>query len=75
MAYIGNLIAEGNLKNASPVEKGSKIVTGSNGSFTDHPFNDSKELIAGYFLLLPKILMRLLSLLKRTRFLMTFQPK
>jgi hypothetical protein len=50
MAYIGKLIAEGKLKSASPVDKGSKLITGSRGSFTDHPFNESKEVIAGYFL-------------------------
>jgi hypothetical protein len=50
MAYIGKLISEGKLKSASPVDKGSKLITGSNGSFTDHPFNESKEVIAGYFL-------------------------
>ena len=50
MAYIGKLMAEGKLKSASPVDKGSKIVTGSTGLLTDHPFNESKEVIAGYFL-------------------------
>lgn len=50
MAYIGKLMAEGKLKSASPVDKGSKIITGSKGLLTDHPFNESKEVIAGYFL-------------------------
>ena len=50
MAYIGKLMAEGKLKSAGPVDKGSKIVNGSKGSLTDHPFNESKEVIAGYFL-------------------------
>jgi hypothetical protein len=50
MAYIGKLISDGKLKSASPVDKGSKLITGSRGSFTDHPFNESKEVIAGYFL-------------------------
>ena len=51
MAYISKLMREGKLKSASPVDKGSKIVTGSKGSLTDHPFNESKEVIAGYFLI------------------------
>lgn len=51
MAYIGKLIAEGKLKSASPVEKGSKIITEKNGMLTDGPFNESKEVIAGYFLI------------------------
>ncbi|HEX3385106.1 MAG TPA: YciI family protein [Mucilaginibacter sp.] len=48
-AYIGNLIKEGKLKNANPVDKGSRVVTGSNGVLKDGPFNESKEVIAGYF--------------------------
>ena len=51
MAYIGKLISEGKLKSASPVDKGSKLITGSKGTFMDHPFNESKEVIAGYFLI------------------------
>jgi hypothetical protein len=51
MAYIGKLISDGKLKSASPVDKGSKLITRSNGVFTDHPFNESKEVIAGYFLI------------------------
>src|SRR5580765_5486769 len=51
MAYISKLMADGKLKSASPVEKGSRIVTGGKGLLTDHPFNESKEVIAGYFLI------------------------
>lgn len=50
-AYIGKLIKEGNLKTANPVDKGSRIVTSTNGVLTDAPFNESKEVIAGYFLI------------------------
>ena len=50
-AYIGNLIKEGKLKTANPVDKGSRIVTSTNGILTDGPFNESKEVIAGYFLI------------------------
>jgi hypothetical protein len=50
MAYIGKLMAEGKLRGGAPVDKGSRIITGSKGVFTDHPFNESKEVIAGYFL-------------------------
>jgi hypothetical protein len=54
MAYIGNLMKEGKLKSASPVDKGSRIVTESNGIMKDGPFNESKEVIAGYFLIVAK---------------------
>ncbi|MDB5145326.1 MAG: YCII-related domain protein [Mucilaginibacter sp.] len=53
-AYIGNLIATGKLKNANPVEKGSVLVSGSNGVIKDGPFNESKEVIAGYFHIVAK---------------------
>jgi hypothetical protein len=49
-AYIGNLMKEGKLKNANPVDKGSRIVTESNGVIKDGPFNETKEVVAGYFL-------------------------
>ncbi|MGB5821570.1 MAG: YciI family protein [Saonia sp.] len=49
-AYIGKLIKEGTLKSASPIEKdGSRIIKESNGALKDGPFNESKEVVAGYF--------------------------
>jgi len=48
-AYIGNLIKEGILKNANPIDKGSRIITESSGILKDGPFNESKEVVAGYF--------------------------
>lgn len=40
---------EGKLKSAAPLDKGSRIVTDTNGVLKDGPFNESKEVIAGYF--------------------------
>lgn len=48
-AYIGKLMQEGKLKNANPIDKGSRIITESNGTMKDGPFNESKEVVAGYF--------------------------
>ena len=53
-AYISNLAKEGKLKSANPVDKGSRIVTSKNGLITDGPYNESKEVIAGYFLIAAK---------------------
>jgi hypothetical protein len=53
-AYIGNLAKQGKLKSAQPVDKGSRIVTDNNGIIKDGPFNESKEVIAGYFLVTAK---------------------
>jgi hypothetical protein len=48
-AYISNLMKEGKLKSAQPLDKGSRIVTENHGVIKDGPFNESKEVIAGYF--------------------------
>lgn len=53
-AYIGGLIKDGILKNANPVDKGSRLITGSNGVLKDGPFNESKEVVAGYFHIVAK---------------------
>jgi len=50
-AYIGKLIKEGIMKSAVPVEQGSRVITESNGVLKDGPFNESKEVLAGYFLI------------------------
>jgi hypothetical protein len=50
-AYIGNLVKTGKLKSANPVDKGSRIVAESNGMIKDGPFNETKEVVAGYFLI------------------------
>lgn len=53
-AYIDKLVKEGKLKSANPVDKGSRILTSVHGLITDGPYNESKEVIAGYFLIAAK---------------------
>ena len=53
-AYIGKLMKEGKLKIAAPVDKGSRIVSDQNGIMKDGPFNETKEVIAGYFHIVAK---------------------
>jgi hypothetical protein len=48
-AYISNLFKEGKLKSAQPLARGSRIVTSENDLLKDGPFNETKEVIAGYF--------------------------
>src|SRR5688572_715450 len=48
-SYIGNLMKEGKLKSAAPLDKGSRIVSETDGVIKDGPFNETKEVIAGYF--------------------------
>lgn len=53
-AYIGKLMKEGTIKSAQPLDIGSRIVTKANGVMNDGPFNESKEVIAGYFHIVAK---------------------
>lgn len=52
--YIGKLMKEGTIKSAQPLDIGSRIVTGTNGVLKDGPFNESKEVVAGYFHIVAK---------------------
>lgn len=47
--YIGGLMESGKLKGAQPLEMSGAILHGNNGVFKDGPFNESKEVIVGYF--------------------------
>ena len=47
--YIGKLMQDGKLKGAQPLEMAGKIIHGNKGKFKDGPFNESKEVIVGYF--------------------------
>jgi hypothetical protein len=47
--YIGNLTKEGKLKSAQPLVREGKIISGSKGAWKDGPFNESKEVIVGYY--------------------------
>jgi hypothetical protein len=54
MAYIGKLMKEGTIKSAQPLDDGSRIVTQTNGLLKDGPFNEAKEVVAGYFHIVAK---------------------
>ncbi len=47
--YISKLLQEGKLKNANPIDQGSRLVAEQNGTITDGPFNETKEVVAGFF--------------------------
>jgi hypothetical protein len=49
--YIGKLMQEGKLKSAQPLEMEGTIVTSPKAKLKDGPFNETKEVIAGYFLI------------------------
>ena len=47
--YIGDLMESGKLKGAQPLEMNGVVIHGNKGVFKDGPFNESKEVIVGYF--------------------------
>ena len=54
VVYIENLIKAGNFKSAQPLAYEGAIISGTKGKLKDGPFNEAKEVIAGYFLILAK---------------------
>ncbi len=63
-AYIGNLMEEGKLKGAQPLEMGGAVLHGNQGAFKDGPFNETKEVIVGYFHILAKDLEEAIAIAK-----------
>ncbi|MGO9951184.1 MAG: YciI family protein [Dissulfurispiraceae bacterium] len=47
--YIENLTKEGKLKSVQPFVRKGKIMSGSKGSWTEKPFNETKEVIVGFY--------------------------
>jgi len=54
--YIGSLLESGKLKGAQPLEMGGAVIHSNEGVFKDGPFNESKEVIVGYFHIIAKSL-------------------
>jgi hypothetical protein len=63
--YIGGLMEKGILKSAQPLDMQGTIVSGAPGTFKDGPFNETKEVIAGYFHIVAKDLDEALAIAKR----------
>jgi hypothetical protein len=47
--YIGKLKKEGRLISAQPIERDGDIISCSNNEWKDVPFNETKEVIGGYY--------------------------
>ena len=54
MVYIQNLIKDGKLKGAQPLVREGKMISGRPGAFKDGPYNESKEIIVGYYHIIAK---------------------
>jgi len=52
--YINNLMKEGKLKSAQPLVREGKMISGSKGAWKDGPFNETKEVIVGYYHIVAK---------------------
>lgn len=48
-AYIKNMVGEGKMKAAQPLQMKGTILSQENGRFVDGPFNETKEVISGYY--------------------------
>jgi|SRR5215831_4575364 len=65
MVYIEDLKKKGNLKSAQPLMREGKMISGSTGAFKDGPYNESKEIIVGYYHILANDLDEALAITKR----------
>ncbi len=52
--YIKGLMEKGQMKSAQPLEMDGKILSYKNGKIIDGPYNETKEIISGYYHLLAK---------------------
>ncbi len=52
--YIKKLVDEGKMKSAQPLEMEGRMLSYQNGKIVDGPFNETKEVISGYYHLLAK---------------------
>jgi len=63
--YIGDLMEKGVLKSAQPLDMQGKMLSGAAGSIKDGPFNETKEVIAGYFHIVAKDMDEALAIAKK----------
>ena len=64
-SYISKLVQEGKMQAAQPLEMEGKLLSYKNGVFTDGPFNETKEVISGYYHLLAENLTEAIALAKQ----------
>ncbi|HEY4784963.1 MAG TPA: YciI family protein [Bacteroidales bacterium] len=63
--YIEDLMKKGNLKGAQPLVREGTMVSGSVGAFKDGPYNETKEIIVGYYHILANDLDEAIAIAKR----------
>jgi len=62
--YIGKLKKEGKLISAQPIERQGDIISYSNNAWSDVPFNETKEVIGGYYHILAEDLAEAIAIAK-----------
>ncbi len=63
--YIGSLTKDAKLKSAQPLVREGKIISGSKGAWKERPFNETKEVIVGYYHILAEDLDDAIAIAKR----------
>jgi hypothetical protein len=63
--YIEDLMRKGNLKSAQPLVREGRMIMGTPGAFKDGPYNESKEIIVGYYHILAKDLDEAIAIAQR----------
>jgi hypothetical protein len=62
--YIAKLIKEGKLISAHPIEREGDIISRQNTAWKDVPFNETKEVIGGYYHILAEDLSEAIAIAK-----------
>ncbi|MDC9722207.1 MAG: YciI family protein [Urechidicola sp.] len=52
--FIKQMVNEGKMKAAQPLEMDGTMLSYKNGNFVDGPFNETKEVISGYYHIIAK---------------------
>lgn len=63
--YIKGLMEEGRMKSAQPLEMEGRMLSYKDGKIIDGPYNETKEIISGYYHLLAKDLDEAIEITKR----------
>jgi len=62
--FIKKMMESGHMKSAQPLEMEGSIVSFNNGKYIDGPFNETKEIISGYYHLMAKDLKEAIEIAK-----------
>lgn len=62
--FINQMVKEGRMKAAQPLEMEGRMLSLENGKFMDGPFNETKEVISGYYSILAADLTEALEIAK-----------